>query len=768
MHITRPVLAALLLLLAACNSDPKAAAARYVASGNRYFGRGQYREASILYRRAIAKDQRSPDAWYRLGLVNAKLGELPEARRDFSRAMELNPANTDAIVELGDLDLAFYLLDPAGGRTFLADLKNLTERLLKTDSRSFDGLRFSGNIALARNDTASAIRNFQEANLVRPDQPDLALRLVQTLFAAKRDPEAEALAHEAIDRNKTFAALYDALYVHYMRANRTDLAEQILLQRAANNPAEADALVKLAFHYFMLRRSDEMHAAIGRLASNSKLFPNGRLQAGDFFAHIRDYASALDQYQAGERSNRKNTRLYKKKIAEVLATQGEGDRAAKVVAQLLKDDPKDPEARALHATLLLQDPKQVKTAITELEPLIAKMPRNATLHFNLGQAFAAQDDPDRARQQFETALRLDPHHAPAKLAWAELALERGEPRRAADAAAEVLSEDPTNFRARLIRSRALLKMSEPAKARQELETTLQLDPSSADGRWQLAELDFAEARYPQAEDGFHSLAQRGDARGIEGFLKTKIVQGEVNAAVDFARDQLQRAPERLDIRLAYCRTLMAAQAYSAAAREFQFLIDKNRTSSELYLQLGEAQLAAGDTRGAIAAFQTSRRLAPGDARPVLDVAMLYDRTGRAGEARKEYETVIQLQPDNATALNNLAYLEAQNSLDKDSLDLDQALAHAERARQKLPSDPDVQDTLALIYIRKNLTDDGIRLLRELVARKPASAPFRLHLALALYQKGDRVSARHELEAALSRQPSPSEQQQIKELLKKVG
>src|SRR5581483_8862287 len=200
---------------------------------------------------------------------------------------------------------------------------------------------------------------------------------------------------------------------------------------------------------------------------------------------------------------------------------------------------------------------------------------------------------------------------------------------------------------------------------------------------------------------------------------------------------------------------MAAQAYSAAVREFQFVIDKNRTSSELYLQLGEAQLAAGDTRGAIAAFQTSRRLAPGDARPVLDVAMLYDRTGRAGEARKEYETVIQLQPDNATALNNLAYLEAQNSLDKDSLDLDQALAHAERARQKLPSDPDVQDTLALIYIRKNLTDDGIRLLRELVARKPASAPFRLHLALALYQKGDRVSARHELEAALSRQPSPS-------------
>ena len=58
--------ALLLLLLAACNSDPKAAGKRYVANGNRYFARGQYKEASILYRRALAKDLRSPDAWYRL------------------------------------------------------------------------------------------------------------------------------------------------------------------------------------------------------------------------------------------------------------------------------------------------------------------------------------------------------------------------------------------------------------------------------------------------------------------------------------------------------------------------------------------------------------------------------------------------------------------------------------------------------------------------------------------------------------------------------
>ena len=143
--------------------------------------------------------------------------------------------------------------------------------------------------------------------------------------------------------------------------------------------------------------------------------------------------------------------------------------------------------------------------------------------------------------------------------------------------------------------------------------------------------------------------------------------------------------------------------------------------------------------------------------------MLYDRTGRSEQARKEYEIVIQLQPENATALNNLAYLEAE-----EGVDLDQALAHAQRAQQKFPGDLDVQDTLALVYIRKNLTNEGIRMLRDLVSRKPDSAPFHLHLALALYQKGDRPWAKRELQTALRHQPSAKEQNKIRELLAKVG
>ncbi len=556
-----------------------------------------------------------------------------------------------------------------------------------------------------------------------------------------------------------------------MRGKRPELAEQVLRQKIANNPRDGDCLIQLAFHYFLVHRAADAVATIERLTSDPKMFPHAHLEAGDFYVRVRDYPAALSQYDAGERQNHqssKTARVYRKKMAEVLATQGARDEAEKMVASLLRDDPNDPEALALHATLLLAsgDPRQVKAAIAELQPLVAKMPRNAALHFNLGRAYMVLADErirQRAREQLEAALRLDPHHAPAKLAWAELALARGDAASAVQAATEVLSEDSTNQTARMIRASALVKMAEPEKAREELAALLRMYPGSNDAREQLAELDFEEHHYKDAEEGFRALLQANDGRGAPGLLRAEIAQGQFQSAVEFAGEQVKRSPERPDSRLALAETLVAAGSYTAAAAQFQMLIDKDPKSTLLYLQMGEAKLRASDTGGALAAFQTARQLAASDARPVLDLALLYDRTGRSEQARKEYENVIQLQPENATALNNLAYLEAEAGVD-----LDQALAHAQRARQKLPGDLDVEDTLALVYIRKNLTNDGLRMLRDLVTHRPDSAPFHLHLALALYQKGERGLAKRELETALRHQPSAKEQNTIRELLAKVG
>jgi Flp pilus assembly protein TadD len=309
-------------------------------------------------------------------------------------------------------------------------------------------------------------------------------------------------------------------------------------------------------------------------------------------------------------------------------------------------------------------------------------------------------------------------------------------------------------------------MAEPEKARGELTVLLGMSPASSilnDARDQLAELDLREHRYKPAEEGFNALVQADDGRGALGLVECAVAQGQWQQAIQIASEQLRHSPDRQDYRMALAHVYVASGNFPAAAGQFQAMIGKDPKSARLYLQLGDAKIHGGDNAGALAAFQTARQLAPGDAAPALNLALLYDQTGRSKEARQEYQIAIQLQPENAAALNNLAYLDAE-----EGVDLDQALARAQRAQQRLPDNPNVQDTLALVYIRKNLTNDGIRMLRDLVNRNPENATFHLHLALALYQKGDRLWAKRELQAASRNQPEPKQQDKIKELLAKIG
>ncbi len=102
----------LLLALASCTRDPKVRAQRYVENGNKFFARGKYKEASIMYRRAQKEDARSGESYYRLALTDMKLSAYGDAFRALLRAVELEPENTDAKIKLCDL----YLLSAGQDR----------------------------------------------------------------------------------------------------------------------------------------------------------------------------------------------------------------------------------------------------------------------------------------------------------------------------------------------------------------------------------------------------------------------------------------------------------------------------------------------------------------------------------------------------------------------------------------------------------------------------------------------------------------------------
>src|SRR6202142_2188152 len=136
--------------LASCSRDPKVQAQRYVENGNKFFGKGKYKEASIMYRRALQKDLRDGEAYYRLALADLKLASYGDAVRALRRAVELQPQNSDAAVKLADVYMAASVQDPTPTTELTKEIKELTDKLLQMDPNSYEGHRLLGQMALTQ------------------------------------------------------------------------------------------------------------------------------------------------------------------------------------------------------------------------------------------------------------------------------------------------------------------------------------------------------------------------------------------------------------------------------------------------------------------------------------------------------------------------------------------------------------------------------------------------------------------------------------------
>jgi len=765
----------LLLLLGgwSCSRDPNVVKQKYLESGNRYFEKGKYKEAVIMYRNALRKDMRFGEAYYRLGLTELRMGQRywVDAVRALRRAVETlenKPAlQTEARVRLADTLAVFYLSDTRRPATLRKEIDGLVEELEK-DPKSVDGLRLKGFLLLrADNNHKEAITYLRRAHEIKPFQPPVVVALVQALLADGQTKEGEALAKEMIQRDKTFGPIYDLLLGHYLRSNQAEDAESILKAKAANNPKYALPLLQLAAYYAGVRRREEMQATLQKLTSNPKDFPQAFRLVGDFYARIGEPDTAIGYYEQGVKANPKDAAALRLLIAQSLVTQGKRAEATRLLDQILKEKPGDDNAKAMRAGLMIDpsQPEQVRAAVNELQDLVSRMPKNHVLRFNLARALAARGDVVQARNQLQEAIKIDPSYLPPRLGLARLHLARREFAQLLQASREILELDPRNLEARLLQSQAQVGMGNIAQARQDVLQTIEQFPNSADAVLQLALLNIHERKFKEAEDILAKLHRTnpGDLRAVLGLSEVYAVQSQFDKGIDLLSAELAKQPDRVDLRIGVANLQVRSKKYDEAIANFKKALERSPKSSDLRLSIGEAYRLKGDIQSAVDFFRKAQVANPDDARVYLPLAMLLDATGRQPEARTAYEHVLKLQPDNPIALNNLAYMLAETGGD-----LDRALALAQRARQKLPQDPNVADTLGWIYIKKNLSDNAIEIFQELVTKLPGNSTYRYHLGMALYQKGDKPSARKELETALRSKPSQEEAAKIKELLGRLG
>jgi len=776
------VLVAALLALVSCSRDPNVAKKHYLDNGNKYFSNGKYKEAVIMYRNALQKDLRYGPAHYRLALTYLKLGQVPASVQEFRRAIELlKPLNSqeywDSVVKMSEIYLAV-----ARDKEHLGEVEGFCKELLARDPNSFDGHRLTGDLdyiratqayQTARKDEGralldAAMAEYQKAESITPGNQGVQMQLARTL-AFRGDYEGSAKLYQAVSaKDKTFDGAYAELYKLYMMQGKTDQGEQVLKTAFQNNPKKFAFLRALAMHYSMLRRKDDMLRVLQEIKSHSKEFEQAYVVVGEFYMMLGDGDSAIKEFREGIEKDPKRKLIYQKRIIEALMRQGKRNEAAALNAEILKAHPDDNDAKGLEGTLLL-DRGDVNRALQELQGVVTRAPDNPVARYNLGRAHAALGQYEQARQMFQKAIELRPDYILARLALAQLEVSRGDFDAALKTAQQVLSIDRGNVNARLIESAALMGQKKFGDSRQLLSEMLKQSPSSPDVLFQLGVVNLAENKYKDAEDSFRKAYELNPAnpRGLMGMVETQMAQNKTDEAMKLLTAEAAKNPNRIDLQVQLGNTAVRAGKYDQAVGYFQKVLDSLDKSSkargDLYMRIGETYRRKGDLGAAITSLQKARETEPTNVVVLSTLALVLDGANRWSEASQVYDATIKLQPDNAVALNNKAFLIAEHGGD-----LDMALTMAQQAKRILPNLSEISDTLGWIYLKKNLSDNAIDLFKELVQKEPHASTYRYNLGMAYYQKGDKPAALKQLQEALKDNPPKSESDKIKELIGRIG
>ncbi len=155
----------------------------------------------------------------------------------------------------------------------------------------------------------------------------------------------------------------------------------------------------------------------------------------------------------------------------------------------------------------------------------------------------------------------------------------------------------------------------------------------------------------------------------------------------------------------------------------------------------------GETEEALGSYEKAEKLAPKDPQVLSAVAVLESQNGQPQQAISTLNKQLGLDPNNALAMNNLAF-----NLADTGTDLDRALSLAQQVARKFPNDPGVIDTVGWVYVKRRLNSSAIQVLGGLVKKYPNEPAFHYHFAVALLQDRQANDAKRELQAALSQHP----------------
>ncbi len=752
------VLSTILLTVVGCRSSRD-----YISQADHFFSDKKYSEAALIYRKAIQKDPRSAEAYYKLGLAQRAAGNYAAAFDSFTRAVLLNPKFDAANIDLGNLYLGDYLMEPVKNPAVRQKISDIADRLLANNPKAFAGLRLRGYLALSDKKPDDAISFFDRARQADPSQPDVVLGLTQSLLLAGRYPEARLLATGLIEKNKTFGSVYDVLYAYEMSAGHAADAEQLLKLKVTNNPQNREAVLQLAGHYARSGKQAQSFQLLESMVHDPATPWQDYLAVANFYQEMHEWDRALEAVSLGLKAHPEETAPAAGAQAATLALAGKPKQAIGVLDDALRQEPNSLPLRKSRALLLANSPDKADhdRALSELEAVAKAAPDDLDTAFQLGRAYALRNQPDPATRQFEAVLRKDPKHLPALLALAELTSGSRKFEQSLRYTERILAVNPGMRNARLLHATALVGLGRWDLARLDYTHLVHDQPTYAEAKLQLAMLDVVQKKYPEAEKLLRETyqPQKGDFRALKGLVEMYAAQGQLERALSLLNADAARYPNAPGVRSLLAATNARAGKFDLAIQQYEQIRDKHGDDPDTCTQLGQLYQRKHDTVRSLAMFQRAFELAPHDWMAATRLGVVQQSAGQSPLAKGSYRRALDLGGDDPDLLNNMAYLEAESGTD-----LEEAMSLDQKALARSPGNSQYMDTAGFIYLQKGDTATALQIFQTLSHKNPNDAGFRYHLALALLKSGNRAQGEHELRSAIAADPSLASDARSRNLL----
>ena len=409
--------------------------------------------------------------------------------------------------------------------------------------------------------------------------------------------------------------------------------------------------------------------------------------------------------------------------------KGEPKLANKFFSQALKKTPGDPTASLNFARLSLNQ-SNVEKAIQLYQDVLKYNPQHIPTHLKLAEFDLKFGNDIKAEQRLLGLIARKTDALAPRLMLAQYYLVSGR----VDALTEVLEPVsqlyPKDQRLLKLSAEGSLVRGVVAQAKFAAVALVDLAPDSADAHWLLARVAFAENNKrlgkAQLKKTLHLEPDHIPAQIVR--IKILAENKQKQQAIAELQRLNQQAPG--DARVISVAGWMAMDAgdFNQSISLYRQAFSISATSANV-LDLAKAQWQAGLHEDAVSTLEDWTKKHPEDVTAQFNLAMSFQQMGLDRDATARFTRVLQFEPDNVVALNNLAWLlRNENSIT--------ALQSIEKAIALEPGSASLLDTLGMVLLHKGDILRALRVFQRATKAHPDSAVMQYHLALTLHKNNE--------------------------------